>query len=382
VRAPCPYISCPLHFFSNRNRPEEAEDVLRLAIKFFLDPLVSRDTGHFNEAANTVVDLSPVLRRVVLAWAKSNRPDALSRIESLIKDALVMGSYKKSSLIAINPSSFVYFCYLECLIDKGGSAGLQAADVTLQKLVKDCIEGETETALKRDLFELVMTGWAKSNYFKKEERATELLNSLLVLDAKKPHFDCSPTENTFLICLNLWHESKKSQAAEKALAIVEMVEQRHLSFPTPPYWNRIFEKLLGANSQGMLTQAVKLLPRFSRAVDRLGWSDSALLKRVDEAIQLLPTLFPTEPNVLVLKLLGGLPQTTTNKRRTVFYEEVLTSMLQKKKYASLGDLLLALNSEHRQGRVSDIFMANFRSRIAQDKNVPIELQELAARALH
>jgi hypothetical protein len=270
-----------IHAFGQRKRPDEAAEVLALAISFFSDSEEKQQQNR-NETDTTVTaartttvassdldfdrddndfdrddneDLTSCLTAAMMAWAQSaltSRLDAPERAEALLRDAYTFSYHQQqlqlSAEAATNSTSLEVFhmapiaqthnvllnMYIQ--LDR-----VSAADQHLRNMIS-AFKKDRGPAPNSKSFLIVLHGWAKrSTRPDASARADDMLRLMVLLNrklrqkqAKTSYFssptNCTPTTNAFLTVVDLCCRQPRSpEVVHRTLSLLKIAEQCRLA---------------------------------------------------------------------------------------------------------------------------------------------------------
>ena len=201
--------------FANRNRPEEAEDVLKLALSFFLD------TEFVSNYPKELVDVRRCFNIAINGWAKSSVPDAPERADSLLRDMRTLA--QETLLVVADPDIFSHTSCMEALANSGRSDAPEIVESRLYSLLEEHSASHGDGLLPTPvMFDCVIRTWFRSDKENKADRMESLLNALIELAQRRKNNQLLPRPRTVNLCLNAW--CRAGDAKGKALHLLNRME--------------------------------------------------------------------------------------------------------------------------------------------------------------
>ena len=201
--------------FASRNRPEEAEDVLKLALSFFLD------TEFVTNYPKELVDLRACFNVAINGWAKSTESDAPERADSLLSDMRTLS--QTTQLVIAEPDIFSHTSCMEALANSGRPDAPESVESRLYALLEDERANRGDSPLPTAVtFDCAIRTWFRSNKDNKADRMEALLNALIVLGLRRNDKSLLPRPATVNLCLNAW--CRAGQAKTKAIFLLNRME--------------------------------------------------------------------------------------------------------------------------------------------------------------
>jgi hypothetical protein len=198
-----------------REDPEKAEQVFHEALEYL-----------------TQVDLTQCLDATMIAWAYSDRPDAVEKVQVLLRDAYLLPQ--------LEPTAATHRICLQAFLQKGD---VDAATQYLYEMIAACrptgktLEN-TPSIVTTGAFHVVLQGWLDSGRPEALEQSRTLLQLMIELSHDIP---CAPQTSTFVRCLQMVWDHKGSP--QSALHILEQAEQRQMvNFYTYKWVLQILER--------------------------------------------------------------------------------------------------------------------------------------------
>lgn len=209
--------------FARRDRPHEAELVLKKALDYFVCKL-DEEGGERSDGA--VIDLtSNGLNRSMSAWSKSSQVDAAYRSKDLLDDAYTLSSRpRRHHRLKFAPDANSHYFYMLTLLKSEN--GLEVADEHVYSMIQECLIDPTRPLPTTGIFNTVMTAWAQSKHPDRAERVSRLLQQMILLSEAVDLTECKPVRGTFSICADVWYKSGLPNAAQELLSVLEMSERR------------------------------------------------------------------------------------------------------------------------------------------------------------
>ena len=209
-----------------RTNPEMAEHVFQEAVEY----CVARPGGAVN-------DLTTSLDAAMMAWAYSDRPDAVERVQTLLRDAYLFSLQTSTGSVQLEPTAATHrICLHAYVSDKVD--GIHAATRHLHDMIASCRSQPMPTGKKpfhsttiknsiltTGAFHVVIQGWLDSSRPEAPDQCRQLLQLMMEL-SDTHHIPCAPETTTFVRYLQLlW---KHKCPPQQALNALEWAEQRRM----------------------------------------------------------------------------------------------------------------------------------------------------------
>lgn len=293
-----------INAFTVRNRPDEAEDVLKQALSFFLDPEFATNYP------NKMVDIRACFNIAIHGWAKSTERDAPERADSLLRD---MGTLAGETQVLIaDPDIYTHTSCMEALAISGRPDAPEIVESRLYGLLEENRENYGNGPLPGPAtFDCAIRAWFRSDKENKAQRMESLLTVLIELAQRQNDESMLPRSSTVNLCLNGWcragegktkaidllnrmeiigrinvssyipliehllEESKKHQDSDSAMAAADVLEKLHaqiknrgaIKWTSGPerFQNEVFVALRKVGTGEAADKAYKLLDLMERA---------------------------------------------------------------------------------------------------------------------
>ena len=295
-----------IHAFARRNRPEEAELVLKRALSHYI-------------ASNTSADLTPCLNRTLGAWSTSRHEHATRRAKELLDDAYALSA--SSSSIVLGPDAASHYYYVMTLLNDE-QAGVKEADEHLHSMFQQCLTNKTRqtrlpvVAPSIGTVHTVMRAWSRSKFEAKADRVMELLRQVVHLAAKSErHTESYPVPGTFSICIDAWIKSGRSDAAERVLEVLNMAEE--LNCTDAFCYQAAINILCRARTEETTWKAVDVLKRYQQRADfgEAKWVSSQSIGLYTSVISELARIRSETAAATALDLFRNIPSAGTRAAR-------------------------------------------------------------------
>jgi pentatricopeptide repeat protein len=221
--APCQYsFSIVIDAFAKRNRPKEAEDVLKMSLAFFIDPEHAA-VGPEQDTVFThfVADLRPCFNAAINGWAKSGDNNAPERADALLFDMHSIG--KETQAFLAEPDVLTYASCMEAYARSGRPDAPEIVESRLYAMLEQHRNQNGRAPLpNRTVFDIAIRTWHKSNKKFRAERMEELLRTMLHVAERRNDRNLLPKPDTVNLCIAAW--CKVGQAKTRAFAIVDRME--------------------------------------------------------------------------------------------------------------------------------------------------------------
>ncbi|GAX26247.1 hypothetical protein FisN_16Lh075 [Fistulifera solaris] len=296
-----------------RDNPETAEHIFYEALEYFV---------------GTTIDLTQCLDAVLIAWAYSCRPDAVEKVQALLRNAY--------DVPQLEPTAATHRICLQAFLQHGK---VDAATQYLYEMIAVCrsvdkttLPKNTPSIVTTGAFHVVLQGWLDSGRPEAPEESQKLLQLMMELSHELP---CAPEANTFTRCLQIvWNHKGSPQSA---LQILEQAEQRQMvNFYVYKWVLQILERSpsYAFVAYDVLQRALMNVPVESTALHRLTM-DTLLkhrsLSAMQLALQLLLHEFPDHSvQAMELSYVSVLQAFARTGRAGTVAEEVYQHILRNK----------------------------------------------------
>jgi hypothetical protein len=257
--------------FSKRHQPEQCLQVLKEAIRYFS-----------NLPGDNVVDLAQCWNATVYAFAKSNLPDALDRIEHLMIDASTLSSATKK--VVVRPTTAMHAAYMEAVLNTNAPDRAEKAERQLRVMLEKYRQAPTErkgAAPTTREFDLVIHGWYRcreqyegdgknSAYYGGKNgnirhpfgycasHASDLLLLMIDQSENSNHpLKSIPRTGTWNMCIDSWCQTARAAVSATASCANEMTK----STPSLVVAVKNRQKLLMEQGLNAVRKAVDLLQK-------------------------------------------------------------------------------------------------------------------------
>lgn len=213
-----------------RANPEMAEQVFQEALEFFVQQQP-------NNIKTNPVDMTVCLDAAMMAWAYSDRPDAVERVQALLRDAYLFSLQTNHSKIQLEPTAATHrICLHAFLQDEKRTDGIDAATRHLHDMIASCRTQQPMTRktfttapvtsiLTTGAFHVVLQGWMDSGRPEAPDQCRQLLHIMMELSTEQG-IPCAPEATTFVRCLQVLLKHKCPP--QQALDGLEQAEQRRM----------------------------------------------------------------------------------------------------------------------------------------------------------
>jgi len=275
--------------FAERNRPEEAEEVLKLALSYFLD---DDFVQYYSEK---LVDMRPCFNGAINGWAKSTESNAPERADSLLRDMKALG--QETDLLITEPDIFSHTSCMQTLANSGRPDAPEILESRLYALMEENSANHGEGPLPGPpTFDCVIRTWFRSNKPQKAERMESLLNTQIELAQRRNEKSLLPPSRTVNLCINAW--CRAGEAKTKAIHLLNRMEAigRIDSESFIPLIDTLLEESRNKNDNDSAEAAAVVLEKLNAQIKYRG-----------------SIRWPSDPDFLHSKVYSALRQAGTGK---------------------------------------------------------------------
>lgn len=204
-----------IHAFAKRKRPREAEDVLKMALGFFLD-------GDYLERVgpDTRVDLRVSFNTAIDGWAKCDESDSPERAEALLNDMQVLS--QETKLVIAAPDAYSYTACMQAIARSGRPNAPEIVESRLYDMVEQHRRHTGAPLPTVATFDCAILTWFKSDKDNRAERMEALLNTLIELSQRCDDPKLLPPPRTVNKCLLTWLQS--GRGSKNAMFLLSRME--------------------------------------------------------------------------------------------------------------------------------------------------------------